>query len=174
MFTIFNSFWNFLCRKVFEEGRRVKLMRGIIILSIFTFISCQHNHPEKKYNLKEDIIQYYKCDYELEDGNIVVLSSGGYNEASTEYWAINVLEIEKKNNARNIDVEVLISNAKKHLLKRFTPIDLIFSDISIQDIGALDGKSQVFIGIVSFEYREDMFQKVPVLLDGTIVLSNKE
>ncbi len=155
-------------------------MRILLILLFFTLISCDLNdaktvNKEQKGKIEEKI-KYHKPDYKKKDSLSIFLSSGIDNENITEYWALTNSDIRnfEKINLTNINIELLIRNGKKHLLKELEPIKLKFSEISIQNVETIDKKNEIFIGILSFEYRENMFQMIPILLDGTIILSSNQ
>ncbi|QXP59473.1 hypothetical protein [Olleya sp. HaHaR_3_96] len=155
-------------------------MRILLILLFFTLISCDLNdtktvNKEQKGKI-EGKIKYHKPDYKKKDSLSIFLSSGIDNENITEYWALTNSDIRnfEKINLTNINIELLIRNGKEHLLKELEPIKLKFSEISIQNVETTDKKNEIFIGILSFEYRENMFQMIPILLDGTIILSSNQ
>lgn len=74
----------------------------------------------------------------------------------------------------SVNLEMLIETGKNHLIDRLSPIDLQFADISIQRINSNQVSSKNMIAIISFQYKEKAFQMIPLLLDGTIILSSNE
>jgi len=150
----------------------------IVLLGIF-IISCQAKPvkttgTKQKTSLKGSII-YYKADY-TKDIDTILSSDSEYGKRENEIWGINKLEIKKSNqlNINDFDYNKAISLARQYLKKRFNPIELLFQSIELEHLNSGNPQQLNYI-IITFSYdKKEYVQKVPMLLDGRIVLSNNE
>lgn len=158
-------------------------MRILYLVLLVCLVSCTHS-PSK--NTTNEIIEssninelrFYKCDYSIMDSLVIVL--GSRSEFSTNFdetWAISKTDLKhpSKSDLSKVNIENIIENGRRHLSESYKHTELQFSDLSIEKIKDSLIDSENWIAIVSFKYdNKGYFQKVPVLLDGTIVLSDKE
>lgn len=150
----------------------------LIVLSAPFIISCKNStriieQSKQEHNFKDAII-YYKPDY----SNIIdtVLSSGETDKEANEIWGINVPETKNLPaiNYIKIDFNKAILIAEQYLKNRFNPIELQFKSI-VFEVANKNKPNQFEFITVTFSYDQEKYiQMVPMLLDGKIILSNKE
>jgi hypothetical protein len=158
-----------------------KLFLSFLILSL---TSCFENnsqqeklaaHPKTSHSLPNQL-SYYKCDY-LQNKYDTVLSAGDEHEIG-EVWGVNRNDINQLPiiNNNDLDFNRIIKNAEAHLKKRFQDIDLSVTSLNIEKIDNSDSLNpkNSFIEVTFLYDKRGYVQKVPVLFDGRIVLSNKE
>ena len=151
----------------------------LIVLLGILIISCQNKSVKttetKQKTSLEDSIIYYKADY-TKDIDTILSSGSEYGKRENEIWGINKLEIKKSPqlNINDFDHNKAISLAGQHLKKRFNPIELLFQSIELEHLNSGNTQQLNYI-IVTFSYdKKEYVQKVPMLLDGRIILSNNE
>jgi len=153
------------------------------LLCLIFLLGCQSNQPpeEKQEALSDsakslEALEYYKCDYSKKDSLIVILSSGSENETN-ETWAIDPDDIVNFDTFQldDIHLDKLVLKGKNHLSNRFDLIDLSLDHFTLQRIEQNRFDSNNWVCLITFSYDgKAQFQMVPLLLDGSIVLSDKE
>lgn len=150
----------------------------LLILLPVLIISCKNETSSlDKLNQKANpatTIVYYQPDYANHIDTI--LSSGENVKKASEAWGINELEIKKLPEIKTtkIDYNKAISIAEQHLKNRLGPIDLEFQSIELEVLNKNSTNQFKFL-IVTFSYdKKEYVQKVPMLLDGRVILSNNE
>jgi len=148
------------------------------ILLPVLIISCKNEtssleKPNQKAN-PSTVIVYYQPDYAKPVDTI--LSSGENGKKSSEAWGLNKSEIKKLPEIKTtkIDYNKAISIAKQHLKNGFDPIDLEFQSIELEVLNK-NTTNQFNYLVVTFSYDKiEYVQKVPLLLDGRVILSSNE
>lgn len=165
----------------------MKNCRTVIKILTLTFLciqileSCQKNiqkteidNQEKKPT--ETKLAYYQNKYSEKESEIIILSVvENNNKEPIEFWSVDINEIEhiSTKNISQINIEKIIRNARIHVKKRFGIEQLKLSDIVFENISK--SKKKNLIAFVSFIKNEQGHtENVPVLLNGTIILSNRE
>lgn len=150
----------------------------LLILLPVLIISCKNeNSSLQKSNQKPNpktTIAYYQPDYANHIDTI--LNSGENGKKSSEAWGLNKSEIKKLPEIKTtkIDYNKVISIAKQHLNNRFDPIDLEFQSIELEVLNKNTTNKFNYL-VVTFSYDKKKYvQKVPLLLDGRVILSNNE
>ncbi len=156
-------------------------MRFLFFFIIFISFSCnpkKFNEAENHdYNISTtDKIKYYKCNYSAKDSIVTILSSGPVNNSLSEYWSVNPDEITSSDSSSLgiINVNRLIRVGKEHLSSRLQHSDLQFSEISIEKVPLDSYNKIIFICIITYKKSENFIEKIPMLLDGTVILSSNE
>jgi hypothetical protein len=121
-------------------------------------------------------LYFYKCDYAA-DQYITILSSGNDHQQD-EIWGINRRDIAKLPmlDINSLDTSILAEHAAIHLKSRFPGIDLLSTNFTLERIDDQDTSNERnwYIDVTFLYDKRGYVQKVPVLLDGRIVLSNNE
>lgn len=149
---------------------------------IFFLLSCNANDKQLKTEKKETAVgssvrlSYYKCDYSKQEYD-TILSSGDEN-TTTEVWGINKSDIATLSNInkQTLDTTAIVKVAALYLRKRFPDVAILSSDCNLERIDEQDtANPKNWFIVVNFLYdKRGYYQKVPVLVDGRIVLSNNE
>ncbi len=147
------------------------ILFGSLIISCKNGSTTNTQYKEKINNI--DSIVYYKPDYTKHID--MILSSGEKGKKESEFWGVNIKDITNLPKTKNrMDYNKTILFAEKYLKKRFHPIDLQFQSIDLETANKY-GPNQFSYFVITFSYdKKDYVQKVPMLLDGRIILSNKE
>lgn len=152
-------------------------------MCIFFLLSCDTNNKVSE-GVKETATQverpiqlsYYKCDYSKREYDTIL--SSGDEHTTTEVWGIDKRYIDSlpSINIHPVDTTAIIKSAAFHLRKRFPDIAILYSDCKLEHISEKDTSNpNNWFFDISFLYdKRGYYQKVPVLLDGRIVLSNNE
>jgi hypothetical protein len=155
---------------------------SLILLILLT--SCKENsNVSKTTNAqlgtenKEPIkLTYYKCDYSKK--RFDTLFSSGSERDIHEVWGVSPNDIITFPiiNSSSVDSNAMVKSAGQHLKQRFTDMDLEISNFQIQWINHRDTSNprNRFAEITFLYDKRGYYQKVPVLLDGRIILSNCE
>ncbi len=102
----------------------------------------------------------------------------GSEDSITEIWGVIRSDINEFPNfdPRSIDTTYVLKSAMEHLKNRFSDINIFSSTFKLERINDQDTASQNnwFIDITFLYDERGYFQKVPILLDGRIILSNDE
>jgi hypothetical protein len=160
-------------------------MRTLLLLfSVLTLIACSDSTNQlKKTNTdtttpkSRDLqLSYYKCDY-LKSHYDTILSAVDEHNVH-EVWGISksdITQIPLINN-NDLDSNDIIKSAEIYLKKRFQDIHLRLTDFKIEKITDLDSSNpkNKFIEVTFLYNEKGSYQIVPLLMDGRIVLSNKE
>jgi hypothetical protein len=156
------------------------MFSGFIVL----LISCNEHRSQseevkkKTYPQKENRVRlsYYQCDYSKQQYDTIL--SAGNELAITEIWGVNKSDIaELPNfNLQILDTSVFLRCATIHLKNQFPNINILSSNYKLERINEQDTSSQQnwFVDIMFLYDKRGYFQKVPLLLDGRIILSNTE
>lgn len=156
----------------------------IIFLFLLTNISCDRKRVQSDLlnksddNIQEiqDSILYYKCSYSKQSIDTIV--QAGDSCHITEIWAINKDDIISLPSIVEItiDTPLLIKKASIHLKKRFSPINVLASDLKIERINDENKfeEKNWFVKIAFLYDRQGYHQIIPMLLGGRIILSNNE
>ena len=120
-------------------------------------------------------LSYYKCDYSKRFDTIL---SSGDDYTIREIWGVNKSDISTFPSIKHltVDTSVIIQTAATHLRKRFTDINILSSECKLERIDdeAIPNERNWFVDVTFLYDKRGYYQKVPVLLDGRIILSNKE
>lgn len=148
------------------------------ILLHVLIISCKNetsslDKPNQKANPATAIV-YYQPDYAKPVDTI--LSSGENGKKLSETWGLNKSEIKKLPEIKTtkIDYNKAISIAEQHLKNKFDLIKLEFQSMELQFLNK-NTQNQFSYLLMTFSYdNKGYVQKVPMLLDGRVILSNNE
>lgn len=153
-------------------GRHLKNFILLIIPALC--ISCSGNDPNVKIQANSIVNSgYYQCDYSKNQYDTIL--SSGTSDTLTEIWGIEPLEIKKLKqvNIDSVDFNAIIQKGKVHLNKRFLSADLQFSSLEIKEDNSRFLRF-FFVELTFLDTKSGGSQKIPFLLDGTIILSNNE
>lgn len=127
---------------------------------------------EIQFKNRDSKVMYYQPDYNS-DSNHIILSSGNDLNQLNEYWKLDEKDFKPPTIYPDvINWAALILNAKTHIQERF---DLESIKLISIEIDKEFKDNPIKYAVISFEKDSSGFiEKLPMLLDGRIVLSNKE
>lgn len=147
------------------------------ILIIILCTSCGGNGSNRNKETNSVIISdYYQCDYSKNRYDTIL--SSGTKDTLDEIWGVELQEMKKLKqvNIDTIDFNRIIQIGKSHLIKRFKSANLQLSSFEIKEIN--EGRSRVlknwYIELTFLDYKSGFSEKIPLFLNGTIILSNNE
>lgn len=155
-------------------------MKKVLLISFSIILfACNSKENNIKNTIsveKESQLKYYKCNYSEAFDTLVM--SGESNQNISEIWGVDKKDFKSlpKENLDQVNLNIIIDIAHKHLVKRFPNTILEFSSLTLEKIDEKDSKSlHNFFYNISFIYdKRGYYQCVPILLDKRIVLSNNE
>ncbi|MCB0537149.1 MAG: hypothetical protein KDE33_06430 [Bacteroidetes bacterium] len=166
-------------------------MKPTIFFSAFLFLtSCKENESRQEEVKADNIsyserlseprqtyqLKYYSCDYAEKKFDTIL--SAGVEHQTNEVWGVNRKDIARLPilERESLDTDEILTRAAIHIKSRFPNIQLLDSSFTLERIDLSDttDPKNWFVDVEFLYDKRGYYQKVPVLLDGRIVLSNNE
>ncbi len=159
------------------------MMKYFLICLITLTSGCSSAGPVDTQGQSSPADGFYKCDYNKPYRRI--LGSGSSADSLTEVWGIGEKDLRSlKSNGpeslNDMDIPAYIRKAGTHIKNRFHLERAVFDSFEIQSIkiskdGPENKQNRFYFIVITFLYDErGYYQKIPLLTDGRIILSNNE
>lgn len=149
----------------------------VLLIIITLCVSCSGSGSNKKKQVNSIVGSgYYQCNYSKNHYDIIL--SSGTRDSLYEIWGVEYggMKKLKQVNIDSIDFNRIIQIGKCHLNKRFRSTDLQLSSFEIKRINEdRPGVSEnLYIELTFINSKNDFCAKIPLFLNGMIILSNNE